>query len=127
MDSAEQKSGQPLVESYFFRSPEKRRLIFCLLLALATIALYNSVTRAPFLNFDDQVYVTDNPQVRAGLTWNTVVWAFRTPKAFDWHPITWISYAVFCLKKKTKRWQQSRRAGFAWRARGNGCRSCCRR
>ena len=94
MDSAEQKSGQPLVESYFFRSPEKRRLIFCLLLALATIALYNSVTRAPFLNFDDQVYVTDNPQVRAGLTWNTVVWAFRTPKAFDWHPITWLSYAL---------------------------------
>ena len=94
MDSAEQNSGQPLIESYFFRSPEKRRLIFCLLLALATIALYNSVTRAPFLNFDDQVYVTDNPQVRAGLTWNTVVWAFRTPKAFDWHPITWLSYAL---------------------------------
>jgi len=69
-------------------------LIFCLLLALATLALYNSVTRAPFLNFDDQVYVTDNPQVRAGLTWNTVVWAFRTPKAFDWHPITWLSYAL---------------------------------
>jgi len=94
MDSTEQKPGQPLIESYFFRSPEKRRLIFCLLLALATIALYNSVTRAPFLNFDDQVYVTDNPQVRAGLTWNTVVWAFRTPKAFDWHPITWLSYAL---------------------------------
>ena len=94
MDSTEQKPGQPLIESYFFRSPEKRRLIFCLLLALATIALYNSVTRAPFLNFDDQVYVTDNPQVRAGLTWNTVVWTFRTPKAFDWHPITWLSYAL---------------------------------
>jgi Flp pilus assembly protein TadD len=94
MDSTEQKSGQPLIESYLFRSPEKRRLIFCLLLALTTIALYNSVTRAPFLNFDDQVYVTDNPQVRAGLTWNTVVWAFRTPKAFDWHPITWLSYAL---------------------------------
>ena len=94
MDSTEQKPGQPLTESYFFRSPQKRRLIFCLLLALATLALYNSVTRAPFLNFDDQVYVTDNPQVRAGLTWNTVVWAFRTPKAFDWHPITWLSYAL---------------------------------
>ena len=94
MDSTEQKSGQPLTESYFFRSPQKRRLILCLLLALATIALYKPVTRAPFLNFDDQVYVTDNPQVRAGLTWNTVVWAFRTPKAFDWHPITWLSYAL---------------------------------
>ncbi|MGA2458511.1 MAG: tetratricopeptide repeat protein [Terriglobales bacterium] len=96
MDSTEQKPGQPLAESYLFRSPQKRRLIFCLLLALATIALYNAVTRAPFLNFDDQVYVTDNPQVRAGLTWNTVLWAFRTPKAFDWHPLTWLSYALDC-------------------------------
>src|SRR5208282_705497 len=95
MDSTEQKSGQPLIESYLFRSPQKRRLIFCLLLALATIALYNSVTRAPFVNFlDDQVYVTDNPQVRAGLTWNTVVWTFRTPEALDWHPMTWLSYAL---------------------------------
>ena len=96
MDSKEQKPDQPLTEAYLFRSPQKRRLIFCLLLALATIALYNSVTRAPFLNFDDQVYVADNPQVRAGLTWNTVVWAFRTPKAFDWHPITWLSHALDC-------------------------------
>jgi protein O-mannosyl-transferase len=94
MDSTEQKSGQPLTESYLFRSPQKRRLIFCLLLALTTIALYNSVTRAPFLNLDDQVYVTDNPQVRAGLTWNTVVWTFRTPEALDWHPMTWLSYAL---------------------------------
>jgi protein O-mannosyl-transferase len=96
MDSTEQKSGQPLTEAYLFRSPQKRRVIFCLLLALATIALYNPVTRAPFLNFDDQVYVTDNPQVRAGLTWNTALWAFRTPKAFDWHPLTWLSYALDC-------------------------------
>ena len=94
MDSTEQKPGQPLTESYLFRSPQKRRLIFCLLLALTTIALYNSVTRAPFLNLDDQVYVTDNPQVRAGLTWNTVVWTFRTPEALDWHPMTWLSYAL---------------------------------
>jgi len=71
-----------------------QRLVFCLLLALATIALYYSVIRAPFLNFDDQVYVTENPQVRAGLTWNTVVWAFHTPEAFDWHPLTWLSYAL---------------------------------
>jgi len=96
MDSTEQKSGQPLSEAYLFRSPQKRRLIFCLLLALATIALYNPVTRAPFLNYDDQVYVTDNPQVRAGLTWNTALWAFRTPDALDWHPMTWLSYALDC-------------------------------
>jgi len=96
MDSTEQQPGQHSAGAYIFHVPKKRRLIPCLLLALATLALYNPVTRAPFLNFDDQVYVTDNPQVRAGLTWNTVLWAFRTPKAFDWHPLTWLSYALDC-------------------------------
>src|SRR5208282_4544093 len=96
MDSTEQKPGQPLTQSYLFQLPHKRRLIFCLLLALATIALYHSVIRAPFLNFDDVVYVTDNPQVRAGLTWNTVVWAFHTSEAANWHPITWLSHALDC-------------------------------
>jgi len=96
MYSTAQKPDQRPAESYTFQLPQKRRLILCLLLALATLALYNPVTRAPFLNFDDSIYVTDNPQVRAGLTWNTVVWAFRTPEALDWHPITWLSYALDC-------------------------------
>ena len=71
-------------------------LILCLLLALATIALYNPVTRSPFLNLDDVVYVTDNPQVHAGLTWNTVVWAFHSSEAANWHPVTWLSHALDC-------------------------------
>jgi len=96
MDSLEQNHNQRPAESYIFQLPQKRRLIFCLWLALATIALYNPVTRAPFLNFDDVVYVTDNPQVRAGLTWNTVVWAFHTSEASNWHPITWLSHALDC-------------------------------
>ncbi len=96
MDATERKRGQRPAESYIFQLPQKRRLIFCLLLALATIALYNPVTRAPFLNFDDVVYVTDNSQVRAGLTWNTVVWAFHTSEASNWHPVTWLSHALDC-------------------------------
>jgi hypothetical protein len=100
-ESAESMPGRSRVEPQIFRapvfqSPQKRRLICCLLLALATIALYNPVARAPFLNFDDVVYVTENPQVRAGLTWNTVVWAFQTSEAANWHPITWLSHALDC-------------------------------
>jgi tetratricopeptide (TPR) repeat protein len=73
-----------------------RSVIFCLLLVLATLALYNPATRAPFLNFDDDAYVTENPHVRAGLTWNTVAWAFHSVEALNWHPITWLSHALDC-------------------------------
>jgi tetratricopeptide (TPR) repeat protein len=94
MDSTEQKSDQPRAGFQVFQLPQRRRLIFCLLLALATLALYNPVTRAPFLNYDDPIYITDNPQVRTGLNWNTMIWSFRTPQALDWHPITWLSYLL---------------------------------
>ncbi len=96
MESTDPKPGQRSPDSYIFQVPQRRRLIFCLLLVLATLALYNPVTRAPFLNYDDSDYVTDNPQVRAGLRWNTVVWAFHTSEASNWHPITWLSHALDC-------------------------------
>jgi tetratricopeptide (TPR) repeat protein len=83
-------------EHFIFQSPRKRNLILCLLLALATIALYSPVARDPFLNYDDAAHVSDNPHVRAGLAWSTVVWAFRTSEASDWHPITWLSHALDC-------------------------------
>ncbi|MFY9904012.1 MAG: tetratricopeptide repeat protein [Terriglobales bacterium] len=93
MDCTEQQPS-PAAGSEIFHAPQKRRLVLCLLLALATLALYNPVTRAPFLNYDDPVYVTNNPEVRAGLTWKTIVWTFRTPRDLDWHPMTWLSYAA---------------------------------
>jgi len=102
MDSTEPNRDQPAADprlfqsSNIFQSPKKRRLIDSLLLALATIALYSPVTRAPFLNYDDAVHVTDNLHVRSGLTWNTVVWAFQSSEASDWHPITWLSHALDC-------------------------------
>ena len=79
-----------------FHSPEKRRLILCLLLAVATLLLYNPVSRHDFVNYDDDQYVFENAHVRAGLTWGTFVWAFTTNDAGNWHPPTWLSHALDC-------------------------------
>lgn len=40
------------------------------------------------------MYVTDNPNVKAGLTASNVVWAFTTITASNWHPLTWLSHMV---------------------------------
>ncbi len=39
------------------------------LLALLTIALYWPAMRYDFVNYDDTVYVTENPHVQGGLNW----------------------------------------------------------
>ena len=79
-----------------FSSPEKRNVVLGLLLVLATLALYNPVVHHPFVNFDDDRYVTDNAHVRAGLHWETVRWAFTSYDEANWHPLTWLSHALDC-------------------------------
>jgi tetratricopeptide (TPR) repeat protein len=79
-----------------FSSPAQRRVVLSLLLALLALLLYNPATQFGFVNFDDPGYVTGNPHVRAGLTWQTVHWAFSSTEQANWHPLTWLSHAFDC-------------------------------
>jgi hypothetical protein len=73
-----------------------RVFVLALLLALATVALYYPVHFHPFVNYDDSLYVTENDQVEAGLSWPTVKWAFTTFEVGTWHPLSWMSHALDC-------------------------------
>ncbi len=70
------------------------RTRFCvvLLLVLATLVIYWQTGSHDFVNYDDNIYVTDNPQVKAGLNWGGVQWAFTSDHAGNWHPLTWLSH-----------------------------------
>jgi tetratricopeptide (TPR) repeat protein len=82
--------------SGLFSSPKKRNLVVCLLLVVATLAVYNSVNQHPFVNYDDDRYIVENPHVRAGLTVETLKWAFISTEQANWHPVTWLSHALDC-------------------------------
>lgn len=76
---------------------EKQTTILCLLLVLLTLAFYNPIVHNQFIRSnDDNLYITDNAHVRAGLTWQTVKWAFTNFEAANWHPLTWLSHALDC-------------------------------
>jgi protein O-mannosyl-transferase len=66
------------------------------LLALVTVALYWPAMRCNFVNYDDNVYVTENPHVQSGLTWAGMKWAFLNPVAGNWHPLTLLSHMLDC-------------------------------
>jgi len=61
---------------------------------VATLALYNPVNRHPFVNYDDDRYVTENPHVHQGLTADTFKWALTSTEQANWHPLTWMSHAL---------------------------------
>ena len=73
---------------------KKHGWVLSILLVIVTVALYYQVSDHPFVNYDDNVYVTDNAQIKSGLNWDTVQWAFTTSEAGNWHPLTWLSHAV---------------------------------
>ena len=75
-------------------SYKSRSWILALVLVVATIALYYPVSHHPFVNYDDDAYVTENAHVQSGLNWDTVRWAFTTYEFVNWHPLTWISHAL---------------------------------
>jgi tetratricopeptide (TPR) repeat protein len=83
-----------LKSSELFSSPGKRTFILSLALVLLTVLAYLPVRQNGFINFDDNYYITDNPHVKAGLSWDTVIWAFTTYDAANWHPLTWFSHAL---------------------------------
>ena len=76
-----------------FESPEKRRFILSLLLVVVVLSLYAQTNHFLFLNYDDGMYVIQNPHVRAGLTFDTFRWAISSTYA-NWHPLTWMSHAL---------------------------------
>lgn len=63
------------------------------LLAAGTFALFSRSLGYGFINYDDPLYLTNNPRVQAGLTWHGIVWAF-TGHADYWHPLTWLSHML---------------------------------
>jgi tetratricopeptide (TPR) repeat protein len=79
-----------------FQSSRRQAFALGLLLIVASLALYSPVGRHPFINYDDDRYVSDNAHVRDGFSWESVKWAFNSYDESNWHPVTWLSHMLDC-------------------------------
>jgi tetratricopeptide (TPR) repeat protein len=77
-----------------WKAQAKRRLLACVLLGALTLAAYLPSLRNGFVSYDDPDYVTENPRVLRGLSWDNVAWAFEGGHAGNWHPLTWLSHML---------------------------------
>jgi Flp pilus assembly protein TadD len=68
----------------------------CVFLAAIVWAIFGQTLHYEFVNFDDDDYVYENPEVAQGLTLRGIVWAFTHFRSANWHPLTWISHMVDC-------------------------------
>lgn len=74
--------------------PDPRIRAICFALFAAVVVVYWRSLSNQFIEFDDNVYVTGNDHVRAGLTLAGLRWAFTDTSTGNWHPLTWISHMM---------------------------------
>jgi tetratricopeptide (TPR) repeat protein len=67
----------------------------CLALAAITFIVFGRTLTHGFVNYDDTLYVSENPVVARGLTFHGVLWAFSCHEA-NWHPLAWLSHELDC-------------------------------
>jgi protein O-mannosyl-transferase len=71
-------------------------LLIYLALLLATFAVYAQVRNFDFVNYDDGDFITDNLNVRQGLTAQGLEWALTSGYEGNWVPLTWVSHMLDC-------------------------------
>jgi tetratricopeptide (TPR) repeat protein len=71
-----------------------RLLAAALVLAAATLAAYHGVLGNGFVNYDDDLYITEVAAVQAGLTRESVGWAFTTFHGANYFPLTRLSWML---------------------------------
>ena len=65
-------------------------------LLLAVLAVFCQTGWHDFVNYDDNLYVTENSAVNHGLTAAGLAWVFTHSHGGNWHPLTGISHMLDC-------------------------------
>lgn len=77
-------------------SKPKLDFLLAAVLAVVVVVVFSPVRDFEFINFDDNVCVTDNVWVQQGLTASSIRWAFTTFRDANWYPLTWLSHELDC-------------------------------
>src|SRR6476469_551977 len=71
-------------------------ILGCLGLVAVTWAVFGQTLAHDFVNFDDHVYVYENPLIVRGLSIEGITGAFTHTHALNWHPLTTLSHMLDC-------------------------------
>src|ERR1035438_1742668 len=72
----------------------RRQLFICLLLAGITLAIYWPVRHYGIIFYDDSNFVSETPEINAGLNGHSLAWAFTGVVLANWHPATNLTFLL---------------------------------
>jgi len=77
-----------------FAPLNRTNVLVSVLLPAATLLVFLPVVHNEFVNYDDDVYITQNRFLQDGLSLHNVRWAFTTTYYGIYHPVAWLSHMV---------------------------------
>jgi protein O-mannosyl-transferase len=83
-ESAEETNG--------WRSPTVWAV--CCFLVFAVAFVFAQTLGHEFINYDDNIYVYENPRVAHGFESGWLTWAVTSNQCNNWHPLTWLSHTL---------------------------------
>ncbi|MBI3620815.1 MAG: tetratricopeptide repeat protein [Nitrospirae bacterium] len=93
-------TAHPPVKTAFAVLRRRPVAVLSLLLMVGTLIVFWPVRHNEFIDYDDHLYVSENPHLRDGLTWAGVRWASTadltadSPNADYWIPATFLSHLI---------------------------------
>ena len=72
----------------------QKKVIIILLLIALILAVFWQVQNHEFINYDDNLYVTQNYLTQSGLTGRAIIIAFTDTQTGNWHPLTMLSHML---------------------------------
>jgi Tfp pilus assembly protein PilF len=88
--------GTPPSNPGFWTQKTRTAAVVCGFLLLAVALVFGQTVWHEFVNYDDDQYVYENPQVAGGLIAPGIAWAFNASHFGNWHPLTWLSHMLDC-------------------------------
>jgi uncharacterized membrane protein YhaH (DUF805 family) len=70
--------------------------VICVGLAALIWTVFGKTAGYEFVNYDDGIYVYENPFVTSGITCSGIAWSFTHAHAGNWHPLTTMSHMLDC-------------------------------
>lgn len=72
----------------------KTALIICMILAGMVWGVFGQTLRYGFVNYDDNLYVYENPAIERGVTTEGLHWVLTHSHVGNWHPLTSLSHML---------------------------------
>jgi tetratricopeptide (TPR) repeat protein len=73
---------------------KKYKYLTVVLLIVCSLIAFGRILANDFINFDDNIYITENNHIKSGINTESIKWAVTSSYASNWHPLTWLSHIL---------------------------------